>query len=68
MAIKDTTAKIEFDPYATLADLAEAVEDLRARFGNDAHVRALGTMEFNMAGPHIASLTAHPATECGHGK
>lgn len=42
MARKDPGSKIEFDSPATIAELIEALEDLRARYGNDARIRVAG--------------------------
>lgn len=57
MAIK--TPKIEFDPVMTVADMIEAGEDLRARFGPDAEVRVTCAVEFDLQnGPRVTAVTA----------
>jgi hypothetical protein len=56
MAIK--TPKIEFEDVMTVADMIEAAEDLRARFGPDAQVRVTCKVEFNPEGQRVTAVTA----------
>lgn len=50
--------KIQFDVPPTVADLADAVEDLRSLVGPNAVVRVLGVIEFDLNGTRIAAITA----------
>lgn len=67
MAIKKSEATrvtIEFEPCATVADLIEAVEDLRAKVGPDAIVRTRSAGgAFDKHGPRVRSITAEPQKE-----
>lgn len=51
-------SKIEFEGLATIADMIEACEDLRARFGPDAEVRVTCKSEFNTQGMRVKAVTA----------
>lgn len=55
--------RIEFDTPATVGELIEALEDLRARFGADAIVRTTNYVEFNTAGTRVKSVTASRLTK-----
>lgn len=57
MGRKEATL-IEFDSPATVAELIEALEDLRARVGPDAVVRTRGFVEFNSRGPRVKAISA----------
>jgi hypothetical protein len=50
--------QISFDSPATVAELIEALQDLRAQVGNDALVRMTGFIEFHQHGPRIKSVSA----------
>lgn len=50
--------KIEFDEPATIAELIEALEDLRASHGPNAVPRVAGFLEFNANGPHVKAVSA----------
>jgi hypothetical protein len=53
-----TIAKIEFDGPATIAELIEALEDLRAKAGPDATPHVLGCLEFDLQrGPRVQALS-----------
>lgn len=52
-----TTAKIEFDGPATIAELIEALEELRAKAGPDATPRVQGCIEFDLRGPRVAAIS-----------
>ncbi|WP_410676683.1 hypothetical protein [Amycolatopsis sp. cmx-4-68] len=52
-----TIAKIEFDGPATIAELIEALEDLRAKAGPDATPHVSGCLEIDLArGPRVAAI------------
>lgn len=55
--IDTTTAEIEFDAPATIAELIEALEDLRAKAGPDATPRVLGCLEFDLRGPRVRAIS-----------
>lgn len=56
--IDQTTAKIEFDSPATIAELIEALEDLRAKAGPDATPRVVGCIEFDLInGPRVRAIS-----------
>jgi len=61
MARKPTA--IEFSEPATIAEMIEALEDLRARYGPDAQVRTRNYIEFNAAGGRVSAITAEPVTD-----
>ncbi|RSD26363.1 hypothetical protein [Amycolatopsis eburnea] len=52
-----TTAKIEFSEPATVAELIEALEDLRAKAGPDATPRVAGFLEFDLNGPRVRAIS-----------
>jgi hypothetical protein len=56
---------IRFDQPATVADLLEALEDLRAQVGPDAVVRVTGVIEFNINGPRVAAISADRPVRAG---
>jgi hypothetical protein len=60
MARKNPGSKIEFDSPATVAELLDALEDLRARIGPNALVRVTGFIEIHGDGPHVKAISAHP--------
>lgn len=49
---------VDFDQPPTIAQLIEALEDLRASCGPDAVPRVTGQLEFHMRGPRVASVSA----------
>jgi hypothetical protein len=55
------TNKIEFDSPATVAELIEALEDLRAAVGSDAIVRTRNRADFHALGGRIKSISAERA-------
>lgn len=59
MGRKPANTKVEFDAPATVAELIDALEDLRASVGSDALVRVTGFIEFNPDGPHVRAISAH---------
>lgn len=50
--------KIEFDDPATINELIEGLEDLRAHYGNDAVVRVTVVPEISMKGVRVKAVTA----------
>lgn len=61
MPVKPTPITIEFEPHATLSDLAEAVATLREDSGDpNAVVRATTGISFNRHGGPLLSVTVHP--------
>lgn len=62
MAIKtDATRTIEFEPYATLKDLYDAVQELHdTGIPGDAVVRFSGTVDFHRHGPRVIKITVTP--------
>jgi hypothetical protein len=57
---RKTSTKIEFDGPATIAELIEALEDLRAQVGPKATPRVAGFIEFNANGPRVKAISAEP--------
>jgi hypothetical protein len=55
---RTTVNKIEFDEPATIGELIEALEDLRAAVGNDAQPRVTGFIELNTNGPRVKAISA----------
>jgi hypothetical protein len=56
---------ITFDAPATVAEMIEALEDLRAQYGPEARVRVTGFMKGNdlLKGPHVKTVMAEPSTK-----
>lgn len=50
--------KIEFEGLATVGEMIEALEDLRARVGPDAEVRVTPKSEFSSKGMRVKAVTA----------
>lgn len=63
MARVDPKHKIEFDQPATIAELIEALEDLRDQVGPGWLVRSTGFIELHKDGPHVRTITAHEPTD-----
>ena len=56
--LDQTIAKIEFDGPATIAELIDALEDLRAKAGPDATPRVQGYIEIDLLrGPRVRAIS-----------
>lgn len=61
MAVKASPRSIEFEPYATLADLTDAVAELNAAgVPDESVVRFAGTVDFHRHGARVVRLTIIP--------
>ena len=65
MTLKAAPPTYEFEPYATLSDLTDAIAELNAAgISGDSQVRVTGMIEFNKHGVRIVKLTvSEPDTD-----
>lgn len=61
MPRKNAPHRIEFTAAATIDELIEALQELKAKAGGSATPRARTTVTFNADGGHVTRLTAESA-------